>query len=160
MANWYRFFSLIQYCSPQSINIICPWKFTSVFTLWCYQKFPHNPIADGTKIKTVNYSMHLPLFLALIFGPLQHISNLSLPETSVQMILCKPAQEIDLITYVILPIKVACPGCQAQGASKISGRQNKCLQLEVCFFSPLVLERLQSELTSQCSKSWCFSHQY
>lgn len=71
----------------------------------------------------VNYSMYLPLFLALIFGPLQHISNLSLPETSVQMILCKPDQEINLITYIKPPIKVVYPSCQAQGASKITGRQ-------------------------------------
>lgn len=80
--------------------------------LWHYQKFSHNPTADETNIKAVIYIMHLPLFLALIFGPLQHISNLSLPETSVQMIPCKPAQETDLVTYIKLPIRVAYSGCQ------------------------------------------------
>lgn len=51
--------------------------------------------------------MHLPLFPALIFGLLQHINNLSLPETSVQMIPCKPAQEINLVTYIKLTVTVA-----------------------------------------------------
>lgn len=57
--------------------------------------------------------MHLPLFLALIFGLLQHINNLCLPETSVQMIPCKPAQEINLVTYIKLTVTVAYFVCQA-----------------------------------------------
>lgn len=67
----------------------------------------YNPTVDKTNIKAIIYHMHLPLVLALIFGLLQHTNNLSLPEISVQMIPCKPAQEINLVTYIKLTVTAA-----------------------------------------------------
>lgn len=75
-------------------------------------KFSCNPSIDRTNIKAIIYHMHLPLFPALIFGLLQHINNLSLPETSAQMIPCKPGQDINLVTYIKLTVTVAYFVCQ------------------------------------------------